>query len=185
MANPHVCHLESDFTPRRESPHESEITELGIRACLRSSRPLYDAPEHVCGSGDEDEGFRDIGSLLEIADETAVLDQPREGPLDDPAAWQRLEARQGAWAFDDGQCEIGLPLRPIDEFSGVATIGEHGLDEAPQGTRGAQQWLGTIAVLYRGGLHLDSEQTTVGIGQDVALAARDLLARVVAARAPF
>jgi hypothetical protein len=34
-------------------------------------------------------------------------------------------------------------------------------------------------------LHLDSEQTTVGIGQDVALAARDLLARVVAARAPF
>lgn len=156
-----------------------------LRTCLRRSRPLYDAPEHVCGGGDEDEGFRDIGSLLEIADEASVLDQPGEGPLDDPAARQRLEARQGAWSLDDGQREIGLLLCPIDEFSGVTAIGKYGLHEAPQGARGAQQRLGTVAVLYGGGLDLDREQTTVSVGQDMPLAARDLLACVVAARAPF
>jgi transposase len=30
MANSYVCHLESDFTPRRESPYESKVAELGI-----------------------------------------------------------------------------------------------------------------------------------------------------------
>ena len=146
---------------------------------------LCAAPEHGGGCGDGDEGFCDIGSLLEVAQEAAVLDQPGEGPLDHPAAWQRLEAWQGAGALDDGQGEIGLLLRPLDQFAGIAAIGEHGLDEAPQGARGAQQRLGAIAILHTGRLHLDGEQTTVGVGQDVPLAAGDLLARVVAARAPF
>jgi len=39
MANPHVCHLESDLTPRRESPYESEITEIGITRLYQRTGP--------------------------------------------------------------------------------------------------------------------------------------------------
>ena len=49
-----------------------------------------------------------------------------------PAAGQRLEAREGAGPLDDGQREVGLLLRPCDEPSGIAAIGEHGLDEGPE-----------------------------------------------------
>jgi len=80
---------------------------------------------------DAEERFGDVGARPEIADGTAVLDEPPEGALDDPAARQRLEARQGAGPRDDGQREVGLLLRPTDGFAGISAVGEHGLDEGP------------------------------------------------------
>ena len=148
-------------------------------------RPLRDPAEHGGGGGDADEGFGDIGALLEVAQQAAVLDEPAEGALDHPSAWQRLEARQCARPLDDGQHEIGLLFGPGDEPAGVSAIGEDGLDEGPQATRGAQQRFCTVAVLDAGGMDLNLEQAAVGVGQDVPLAPRDLLARVVAAGAPF
>ena len=144
-----------------------------------------DASEHGGGGGDADERLGDVGALFEVADEAAVLDEPAESSLNDPAARQRLEARQGAGPLDDGQHEVGLPLRPIDEFASVSAIGEHGFDKGPEAARGAQQGLGAVAVLDVAGMDLNVEQAAVGVGQDVPLAPRDLLARVIAARAPF
>jgi len=146
---------------------------------------ICDAAEHGGGGGDADEGFGDVGALLEIADEAAVLDEPSEGALDDPATRQWFKPLQGAGPLDDGQREVGLLLRPRDQLAGISTVGEHGLDEGPEAARGAQQRLGAIAVLDAAGMHLNREQATVGVGQDVPLAPRDVLARVVAARAPF
>jgi hypothetical protein len=37
-----------------------------------------DAPKRGCGGGHEDEGFGDIGSLLEVADEAAATAASRE-----------------------------------------------------------------------------------------------------------
>ena len=59
------------------------------------------------------------------------------------------------------------------------------LHERVSRTRTLQQHLGPIAVLDVGAMDVDSEQTTIGVGQDVALAAPDLLARIVAFEAPF
>jgi hypothetical protein len=39
---------------------------------------LCDASEHGSGGSDADERLGDVGALLEIADETAVLDEPAE-----------------------------------------------------------------------------------------------------------
>ena len=142
-------------------------------------------PEQCSGSGDEDEGFGDIGSLFEIAQEASVLDQPGEAALDDPAPRQRLEARQGAGSFDDLEVEMGLSVCPVDELAGVAAVGKHGAHEAPETAGGAQQRLGAIAVLDARGMDFDGQDAPVGVGQYVALAPRDLLARVVAFRAPF
>jgi hypothetical protein len=164
-----------------EFAEDSAYTESVFEKCWL----LRDAAEHGGGGGDDDEGFGDVGALVEVADETAVLDEPTEGALDDPSARQRLEARQGARPLDDGQDEVGLLLRPGDEPAGVSAIGEHGLDEAPEAARGAQQRLGAVAILDAAGMDLHCEQAAVGVGQDVPLAPRGLLARVVAARAPF
>lgn len=146
---------------------------------------LCDAAEHGGGGGDADEGFGHVGALLEIADETAVLDEPSEGALDHPSAGQRLEPRQSARPLDDGQREVGLLLCPLDELAGVSAIGEHDLDEGPKASGGAQQRLGAVAILDAAGMDLNFEQAAVRVGQDVPLAPRDLLARVVAAGAPF
>ena len=144
-----------------------------------------DLPEQGCGGGDQDEGFGDIGALFEVAEEASVLDQPREAALGDSASRQRLEARQGAGPCDDPEREMGLAVCTVDEFAGVAAVGEHGAHEAPETARGAQQRLGAVEVLDVSGLHLDREQAPVGVDQDVTLTAGDLLARFVAFRAPF
>jgi len=146
---------------------------------------LCDAAEHGGGGGDADEGFGDVDALLEVTDEAAVLDEPSEGALDHPPTRQRLEAWQGAAPLDDGQREVGLLLRPIDELAGISAVGEHGLDEAPEAPGGAQQRLRAVAILDAAGMDLNFKQATVRVGQDVPLAPRDLLARVVAAGAPF
>jgi len=106
-----------------------------------------------------------------------------------PAARQRFEARQGAGPLDDGQREVGLLLGPRDELPGVAAVCEHGLDEGPEAARSdacvrPQQRPGPVAVLHVPRMDPHGEQAPIGVGQDVPLAARGLLARVVAARAP-
>ena len=146
---------------------------------------LRDAAEHGGGGGDADEGFGDVDALLEVTQEAAVLDEPTEGALDRPPPWQWLKARQGAGPFDDGQHEVGLLLGPLDKLAGISAIGEHGLDEAPKATGAAQKRLCAVAILDAAGMDLNFEQAAVGIGQDVPLAPRDLLTRVVAAGAPF
>jgi hypothetical protein len=75
--------------------------------------------------------------LFEVADEAAAFDQPGEAALDDPSAWQRLEARQSAGPLDDLEAEMGFAACPFDELSGVAAVGEHGAHEAPETAGGA------------------------------------------------
>ena len=114
-----------------------------------------------------------------------MLDQPGEAALDDPAPRQRLEAVKITGPLDDLKVEMGFAACPIDELAGIAAIGEDRAHKAPEAARGAQQRLGAVAILDAGGLHLDREQAPISVGQNVALAARDLLACVVAFRAPF
>ena len=74
-------------------------------------------------------------------------------------------------------------------FASPPSVADDALDEGEQPGRLAQQWFGTVAVLHVGRMHDHREQHADGIGQQVALAADDLLVRVVAGRiecrAPF
>jgi hypothetical protein len=71
----------------------------------------------------------------------------------------------------------------------VAGIADDALDERKQPSRLAQQGFRAVAVLHAGRMHHDTEQQPQRIGQDVALAPDDLLARVITGRikrrAPF
>jgi hypothetical protein len=145
----------------------------------------WPAPDECRGCGDGDEGFGDGGELLVVTGEPAVLDDPGEGPLNDPAAAQHFEALGGRIAFDDLDDDVGLILGPAHEPTGVAAIGKGALHEWISRSGGFQHELAAVAILDAGGVNPDGEEAAVGVGQDVALAAFDLLARVVALRAPF
>ena len=67
-------------------------------------------------------------------------------------------------------------------WSLVAGIGEDGLDEGERPARRAKQLAGAVAVLHVGGMDDDAQQQAERIDEDVALAPRDLLARIEALR---
>ena len=71
----------------------------------------------------------------------------------------------------------GLHLAPL-----VARIRDDALQKGKTPARLSQQRLSPVPVLHARGMHADREQQPEGVGQDVALAAQDLLARVIAGR---
>lgn len=62
--------------------------------------------DKISAHSDEDHGSRDIVTLLVVAHEAAPSCHPAEGPLDDPAAGQNLEALLVVGATDDLDHEI-------------------------------------------------------------------------------
>ena len=78
----------------------------------------------------------------------------------------------GAGLGDDGR-----HLRSL-----VRGVGEDALDEGEQPTRSTQQFVSAVAILHRGRVDHDVQQETERIDENVPLAARDLLARVVPPR---
>ncbi len=86
-------------------------------------------------------------------------------------------------ALDDFQ----LPAAGRGDGSGhyrslVAAVGEDGLDEGERSARRAKQLASAVAVLHIGGMNDDAQQQAERIDEDVALAPRDLLARIEALR---
>ena len=71
----------------------------------------------------------------------------------------------------------------------VGGIGEDALDERERASSPAQQFAGAVAILHIGGMNDDAQQQTKRVDEDVALATRDLFARIIALRvkrgAPF
>lgn len=129
-----------------------------------------------------DEGGDGSGVALEVARETAVAADPGEAAFDDPSLGQDDEAMR-LGALDDlqlpgaGLGDGGRHLRSL-----VRGVGDDALDEGEQTAGPPQQIEGTIAILDRGRMDHDIQKEAEGIDEDVALATRDLLARVVALR---
>jgi hypothetical protein len=126
-----------------------------------------------------------MGELFVVADEAAVLDDPGERPFDDPAAWQDLKALRRSVTAYDLEGDVRPLLGPVDQAPGIAAIGEGMLYERVSGPGALQHALGPVAILDVGAVDMDGEQPTIGVGQDVALAAPYLLARIVAPGAPL
>src|SRR5882762_4481746 len=71
----------------------------------------------------------------------------------------------------------------------IAGVGENALDERKAPPSPAQQVVGTVAILNVGSMNAHAEQEAECVDEDMALATRDLLARIkalrVECRAPF
>ena len=119
---------------------------------------------------------------LEVAGQPAVASDPGEGAFDDPSLGQDDEGVQ-LGALDD----LDLPSAGIGHDVGhpgplIAGIGED-LDDRGEAAGGvAQQAPGAVAILNAGAMDDDVQQQAEGVDDDVALATRDFLARVVALR---
>ena len=118
---------------------------------------------------------------LEVLGEASASAEPGKGALDDPSAWQELEAFDARRTLDDFDrpwaaiVDGGAQLRaPVD------TVGEDVAQAGEASAQRAQQRHGTVRVLDVGLMDLADQQEALGIGDDMALAAFDALAGVVA-----
>ncbi len=118
---------------------------------------------------------------FEILCEPATATEPCESTFDDPSAGQNFEALRRVGTFDDFYRPFADALQSLAQFiSGITTIGE---DVAQPGIaradRSKDAW-SAVAILNAGFMHDESDQISLGIGDDVALAALDFLACVKA-----
>jgi hypothetical protein len=120
---------------------------------------------------------------LEVFGETTVVADPSQGALDDPAFGKNDELMQLA-ALDDldgpgsGLCQRRRELRPL-----IVGIGEDALDEGEAAARAAiENQPSAITILQIGRVDDDVQQEAERVDENVPLAARDLLARVIPRR---
>ena len=118
---------------------------------------------------------------FEILCQSATATEPCESTFDDPSAGQNFEALRRVGTFDDLYRPFADALQSLAQFiSGIATIGK---DMAQPGIARADRSKdarGAIAILNAGFVHDEPDQIALGVGDDVALAALDLLACVKA-----
>src|SRR5713226_5854385 len=131
-------------------------------------------------TGDHEPGESTFDGGLEILGETAVSVEPGDGALDHPAALDEVEARGGLDALDD----FDRPLAELFEcglefVAGVAGIGEDMAQPGKGIADGGEEERGSITILEACFMHDRADQQARCVGQDVALAALDLLAGVI------
>src|SRR6202043_1866281 len=86
--------------------------------------------------------------------------------------------------FDDFYLPFPDTLQSLAQFiSGIATIGKDMAQPGIARTDRSKDARGAIAILNAGFVHHDPDQIALGVGDDVALAALDLLSCVIAPRA--
>ena len=122
-------------------------------------------------------------SIFVVLGETAASTEPGEGPLDDPAFGQNLEADRLIRTLDDFQLpgperlHGGSRQRPL-----VAAIGKNPFDEWKQAAHGLEHKQAAISILDAGGVNRNVQGQTQRVDQDMSLLAFDFLPRVVARR---
>lgn len=142
-------------------------------------------PNEGSGGGDGDEGLGDRRELLIVAHEAPVLHDPGEGPFHHPSARDHGEARLTRGALDYLQVNMGPLLGPPHQPTRIAPVCIGKFNEGKASPRALQDPFGSVPIRDPGPMDLNREQASIGIGQDVALAPFDPLARVVALRSPF
>ena len=120
-------------------------------------------------------------SSFPVLGEASASSGPGEGALDHPAALEQNEALGGVAAAHDFKRPLPVALQRADEL--VARI-------TPVGEQVAQPWEALadrldeidspVTILNAGSVDGDEQHQSEGIGDDVAFAAHDLFARIVA-----
>src|SRR4051812_34069265 len=144
---------------------------------------LAEPSQHGADGGPAQECEAGAVQALPVFGEAAAAVEPRDGPLDDPALREHDELvavgapddLPGHLAADGAQPRPGLRTP-------VAPVGVELEQERVQAEQRPHQQQAAIAVLDVGGVDDRLHQQALGVDQDVALPALDLLARIVARR---
>jgi hypothetical protein len=133
--------------------------------------------------GDECPGNGAGDCRFEILSQPATSTEPCESTFDDPSAWQNFEALRRVGTFDDFNRPFADTLQSLPQFiSSIATIGKDMSQPGIARTDRSKDARCAIAVLNVGLVHDEPDQVAFGVGDDVALAALDFLACIIALR---
>jgi hypothetical protein len=146
--------------------------------------------EHDSDHREADESDDGARVALEVARQAAVVADPCERALDDSAFGQDDELVQVVALDDFDNPPTGAGRGVRDAWSLVAGIGEDALDEGKEAARSLiENQPRPVAILHVRRMNGDVQEQAERIDEDVPLAARDLLARIIALRvergAPF
>jgi hypothetical protein len=122
---------------------------------------------------------------LVIADQPAGLDEPAKGTLHDPASWEHFEAFGDIAPLDDLKIDLPVPRQVCDlsfEGTGVPAIGPDFLQPAVTAGQWRKQQARPIPVLHVGGRHLQRQQVSQRVYQDVSLSSCNFLTRIKATK---
>jgi hypothetical protein len=129
--------------------------------------------------GDKKPGTFGGGGTFEVSCEATAPAEPCKGALDNPALGQELEAFDPARSLDNLDCPRPAMGECVDEL--FATVNPVGKDMPKSGkalSQAFQQGDSSVDVLDVGRMNVDSQQQTVGIGDNVPLAPIKAFARV-------
>jgi len=119
---------------------------------------------------------------LIVPRQSPVSADPGECPLHNPALRQHDKAVTVAAADDLERPRAGPSNRGLHLAALVPCIPDDTLDEGEGPPCLPQQRLGSVSILYVGRVDAHRQEQAQRVGQDVALAASDLLARIIAGR---
>jgi hypothetical protein len=139
-----------------------------------------DAPCEDADVGDEYPCLCAGDGFLPILGEPSASPEPGKGAFDHPASRQQFEALGDVGAFDDLQFPVADPGQCVAQFgAGIAAIGEHVAQPGKAGADGLKHSGGTVPILHRGAVHNQPHHEAERVGDDMALAALDLLAGII------
>jgi len=113
--------------------------------------------------------------------------QPGKGAFDDPPFRQDLEAANVVAALHDLQTQtaaIAKRSHPLDERSGVATVGPDETEAHERVRESSEHELRAVAILNVAAVNDDGEDQPERVDDQMALSTLYFLARIVTAAAP-
>ena len=148
------------------------------------------ASEHEPDHGEADEGGDAASVAFEVARQASIATDPCQSSFDDPAFGQDDEVVSFSALNDLEHPAARVSGRLCGLRSLISGVGEDALDEREE-TTGAlvEDQSRAVAILHGSRMDDDVQQEAERVDENVPLAARDLLARIIALRvkrgAPF
>ena len=149
---------------------------------------LSQSTNHEADHGDVDDGLAGGRQVFVVLAETTMAPKPAESALNDPTSREELEAFDVVGSFDNLHLEpvaLAQATDPVQELASISAV----CPDEPQSHKGVldqgQDKLGTVAVLNAGRMDDGDQHEPEDIYDQMALASIDLLARIVAMRAPL
>ena len=124
-----------------------------------------------------------MGVALVVARKAAVSADPSQSPLDNPTLGEHDEFVQVGALDDLDDPATRTCRRQGGECSLIAGIGKDLQNERPHSARSLiEHERRAVAILNVGGMNCNAQQEAERVDEDMPLAARNLLARIIALR---
>src|SRR6266404_8468785 len=142
------------------------------------------ASEHKTNHTNANHRFTMIYSNFIVAAQAPGFKEPAKGSLHQPAFRQNFKTLGSITPSDDLQFQFAIGTQlfdPRNQLSQIAAIGPDDLQSAKEVHQSLDQRFGGVSILHGGAGNHQAQDQTQRVHRQMALAALDLLARVIAA----